>query len=206
MDSQRSPSVWIDDPHAIIRRGAVACLNQAGFVIRGESSGLDPVPVMGNLDILLFEAEGTALRRAVRLAGGGPTKLVATVRTTSEQQVREIVDAGVSAVLLHSSLTPEALVASLRAVVAGTVMLPSDLLSRLLVYVRQTSGIGPAGLNARERSVLRLLADGSDTRGIAEDLCFSERTVKNVVHDVLTKLNCRTRAQAVALATREGVI
>jgi DNA-binding NarL/FixJ family response regulator len=206
MDSQRSPSVWIDDRHAIIRRGAVASLNQAGFIIRGESSGLDPVPVMTNLDILLFEAEGTALRRAVRLAAGGPTRLVATVRTTSEPQVREIVDAGVSAVLLHPSLTPEALVASLRAVAAGTVMLPSDLLSRLLVYVRQTSGIGPAGLNARERSVLRLLADGSDTRGIAEDLCFSERTVKNVVHDVLTKLNCRTRAQAVALATREGVI
>jgi DNA-binding NarL/FixJ family response regulator len=53
---------------------------------------------------------------------------------------------------------------------------------------------------------LRLLAEGSDTRGVAEDLCISERTVKNVVHDVLTKLNCRTRAQAVALATREGVI
>jgi DNA-binding NarL/FixJ family response regulator len=120
--------------------------------------------------------------------------------------VREIVDAGVTAVLLHSSLTPETLVASLRAVAAGTVMLPSDLLPRLLSHVRRTSGLGPTGLNARERSVLRLLADGSDTRGIAEDLCFSERTVKNVVHDVLTKLNCRTRAQAVALATREGVI
>ncbi len=40
----------------------------------------------------------------------------------------------------------------------------------------------------------------------ADDLCFSERTVKNVVHDLLTKLNCRTRAQAVALATRQGVI
>jgi DNA-binding NarL/FixJ family response regulator len=175
-------------------------------VIRGESSGLDPVPMLENLDILLFEAEGTALRRAVRLAANRPTRLVATIRAANEQQVREIVDAGVSAVLLHSSLTPETLVASLRAVAAGTVMLPIDLLPRLLSHVRRTSGLGPTGLNARERSVLRLLADGSDTRGIAEDLCFSERTVKNVVHDVLTKLNCRTRAQAVALATREGVI
>nr|BFE71212.1 hypothetical protein GCM10020092_045130 [Actinoplanes digitatis] len=75
-----------------------------------------------------------------------------------------------------------------------------------MLHVTQTSSLGPAGLNPRERSVLRLLADGMDTRGIAEDLCFSERTVKNVVHDVLTKLNCRTRAQAVAVATREGVI
>jgi len=206
VEAQRPPSVWIDDQHAIVRRGVVACLNQAGFVIRGESSGLEPVPVTEKLDILMFEAEGTALRRAVRLTSGRSIKLVATIRSANEQQVREIVDAGVGAVLLYSSLTPETLVASLRAVVAGTVMLPGDLLPRLLGYVRRTSGLGPAGLNARERSVLRLLADGSDTRGIAEDLCFSERTVKNVVHDVLTKLNCRTRAQAVALATREGVI
>jgi DNA-binding NarL/FixJ family response regulator len=183
-----------------------ACLHQAGFVVRGESAGLSPEPAMDGLDILVFEAEGTALRRAVRLAGSGPTKLVATIRTASEQQVRQIIDAGVGAILPHSTLTPETLVASLRAVVAGTVTLPGDLLSRLLVHVMQASNLGPAGLNDRERSVLRLLAEGLDTRGIAEDLCFSQRTVKNVVHDVLTKLNARTRAQAVALATREGVI
>jgi DNA-binding NarL/FixJ family response regulator len=203
---QRPPSVWIDDSHAIVRRGMGACLQQAGFVVRGESAGLTPVPVVGGLDLLVFEAEGTALRRAVRLADGGRTRLVATIRTPTEQQVREIVDAGVGAVLPHASLTPETLVACVRAVAAGTVTLPGDMLARLLVHVTQASHLGPAGLNTRERSVLRLLADGMDTRGIAEDLRFSERTVKNVVHDVLTKLNCRTRAQAVALATREGVI
>jgi DNA-binding NarL/FixJ family response regulator len=203
---QEPPSVWIDDSHAIVRRGMAACLQQAGFVVRGESASLAPTPVVDRLDILVFESQGTALRRAVRLAGGSPTRLVATIRAATEQQVREIVDAGVGAVLPHDSLTPETLVASLRAVVAGTVALPGDLLARLLTHVMQASNLGPAGLNPRERSVLRLLADGMDTRGIAEDLCYSERTVKNVVHDVLTKLNCRTRAQAVALATREGAI
>ncbi|HYN94203.1 MAG TPA: response regulator transcription factor [Pilimelia sp.] len=205
MQARRPPSVWIDDSHAIVRRGMAACLQQAGFVVRGESAALLPVPTVANLDVLVFESEGSALRRAVRLAGTS-TKLVATLRTASEQQVREIVDAGVGAVLPHATLTPETLVTSLRAVVAGTVALPGDLLARLLLHVTQASNLGPGGLNARERSVLRLLAEGMDTRGIAEDLCFSERTVKNVVHDVLTKLNCRTRAQAVALATREGVI
>ena len=206
VDSQAPPSVWIDDGHAIVRRGMAACLQQAGFVIRGESVGLVPVPVMAGLDVLVFESGGSALRRAVRLAQGRPTRLVATVRVTTEQQIREMVDAGVGAVLPHDGLTPETLITSLRAVVAGTVTLPGDLLARLLVHVRRSAQLGPAGLNPRERSVLRLLADGMDTRGIAEDLCFSERTVKNVVHDVLTKLDCRTRAQAVALATREGVI
>lgn len=206
MQPQKPPSVWVDNNHAIVRRGMVACLQQAGFVIRGESAGLTPTPVVGRLDVLLFESEGTALRRAVRLVAGSPTRLVTTVRIATEQQVREIVDAGVAAVLPHDGLTPESLVANVRAVVAGAVTLPGDLLARLLTHVTRTASLGPAALNARERSVLRLLAEGLDTRGIAEDLRFSERTVKNVVHDVLTKLNCRTRAQAVALATREGAI
>ncbi|GAB1691422.1 hypothetical protein KRM28CT15_32250 [Krasilnikovia sp. M28-CT-15] len=206
MLAQRPPTVWIDDSHAIVRRGMAACLQQADFVVRGESATLAPVPVVADLDILVFEYGSTALRRAVRLAEGRATRLVATVRDVSEQSVRELVDAGVGAVLPHRTLTPDTLIATVRAVVAGTVALPGDMLARLLLHVTQTSHLGPAGLNARERSVLRLLADGLDTRGIAEDLCFSERTVKNVVHDVLTKLNCRTRAQAVAVATREGVI
>jgi DNA-binding NarL/FixJ family response regulator len=202
----RPPSVWIDDRHAIVRRGMGACLQQSGFVVRGESGGLTPQPNIVGLDVLVFEVEGASLRRAVRLITGTPTKLVATVREPTEQQVREIVDAGVGAVLPHDGLTPEKLVASVRAVVAGAVALPGDLLTRLLAHVVKASNLGPGGLNDRERSVLRLLADGHDTRGIAEDLRFSERTVKNVVHDVLTKLNARTRAQAVALATREGAI
>jgi DNA-binding NarL/FixJ family response regulator len=206
MISQRPPTVWIDDTHAIVRRGMSACLQQADFVVRGESAVLAPEPVLADLDLLVFEYASATLRRAVRLAEGSPTRLVATVRDVSEQSVREMVDAGVSAVLPHRTLTADTLVTSLRSVVAGNVALPGDMLNRLLLHVTQTSHLGPAGLNPRERSVLRLLADGMDTRGIADNLCFSERTVKNVVHDVLTKLNCRTRAQAVAVATREGVI
>jgi DNA-binding NarL/FixJ family response regulator len=196
----------LDDPHAIVRRGMVACLEQAGFIVRGESRAFKPIPVADGLDVLVFDADGVALRQAVRLTRGSPTRLVATLRSGTEQQVREVVDAGVSAVLVHGELTPEALVATTRAVLAGAVTMQGDLLARLIAHVTQVAGAGPVVLNDRERSVLQLLAQGEDTRGIAEDLCFSERTVKNVVHDVLTKLNCRTRAQAVAVATREGVI
>jgi DNA-binding NarL/FixJ family response regulator len=206
MISTRPPTVWIDDSHAIVRRGMAACLHQADFVVRGESAALSPEPVINDLDVLVFEYAGPTLRRAVRLVEDRGTRLVATVRDATEQAVREMVDAGVSAILPHRTLTADTLVTSLRSVVAGNVALPADMLSRLLLHVTQTSHLGPGGLNTRERSVLRLLADGMDTRGIAEDLCFSERTVKNVVHDVLTKLNCRTRAHAVAVATREGVI
>ena len=43
-------------------------------------------------------------------------------------------------------------------------------------------------------------------REVAQELCYSERTVKNVLHDVVTKLNARSRSQAVAFAVREGLI
>jgi DNA-binding NarL/FixJ family response regulator len=63
-----------------------------------------------------------------------------------------------------------------------------------------------ARLTDREQQVLALIADGHPTREVAQQLCYSERTVKNVLHDVVTKLNARSRSQAVAFAVREGLI
>ena len=54
--------------------------------------------------------------------------------------------------------------------------------------------------------MLSLIAAGHPTREVAQQLCYSERTVKNVLHDVVTKLNARSRSQAVAFAVREGLI
>ncbi len=63
-----------------------------------------------------------------------------------------------------------------------------------------------AGLSGRERDVLALLADGYATREIAERLCYSERTIKNVLHYVTSRLQLRNRTQAVAYAVRRGWI
>jgi DNA-binding CsgD family transcriptional regulator len=54
--------------------------------------------------------------------------------------------------------------------------------------------------------VLRLVAEGIPTREVALRLSYSERTIKNVIHDIATKLNARTRSQAVAEAVRAGLI
>lgn len=189
-----------------MRRGIAACLAGDGFVIRGESGALSPEPVVDDIDVLIFDAAPGALRRAVRLVADRPVKLIALLRSPDEPTVVEVVEAGVASVLIQSELTPAVLVASVRAVVAGTATLPQDLLPRLLVHATRVGLAGPGALTSREREVLRLLADGMDTREIATGLSYSERTVKGVVHDVLMKLNCRTRAHAVAQATRSGVI
>ena len=201
-----APTVWIDDDHAIVRRGMAACLAAEGFRVVGESAGLRPAPSFAQLDVLVFEADGSTLRQVVRLAGDGPARLVATMRTATESLLHDAVEAGVAAILLHSELSPATLAATARSVVSGNASLPRELLPRLLEHAARVASFGPGGLSTREREVLRLLAEGEDTRDIAGCLCFSERTVKNIIHDVLMKLNCRNRAHAVALATRQGVI
>ena len=126
------------------------------------------------------------------------------MQTEREEDACRLLEAGVRALLPRLDLTVESLVSTIRAVAAGSAAAPASLLVRTLAHARQ-EGIGPtAGLTERERAVLKLLADGSDTLEMAHVLCFSERTVKNVVHDILMKLNCRTRAHAVALAHTFG--
>ena len=67
----------------------------------------------------------------------------------------------------------------------------------------QERGLRLTPIRAR---VLRLVADGHDTAEIARELCYSERTVKNVLHDLTTRLQLRNRSHAVAYALREGLI
>ncbi|WP_390624121.1 response regulator transcription factor [Fodinicola feengrottensis] len=63
-----------------------------------------------------------------------------------------------------------------------------------------------SGLAEREVQVLRLVADGFDTEEIAQKLSYSQRTVKNVLHDVTSRLHLRNRSHAVAYALKHGLI
>ena len=54
--------------------------------------------------------------------------------------------------------------------------------------------------------MLRLLAEGQDTQEIASTLCYSERTVKGVIHEITTRLQLRNRSHAVAFALRNDLI
>jgi DNA-binding NarL/FixJ family response regulator len=114
----------------------------------------------------------------------------------------------VTAVVILRDVTPARVVAGVRAATRSGGPLSPELLGQRCPEDESGFGPGPGepGLTEREYAVLQMLADGEGTREIAERLNYSERTVKNIVHDLLTKLNCKTRAQAVALAARRGVI
>ena len=113
----------------------------------------------------------------------------------------------VTAVVILRDVTPARVVAGVRAATRSGGPLSPELLGQRRFVEDGVAGPGGApGLTDREYAVLQMLADGASTREIAERLSYSERTVKNIVRDLLIKLNCKTRAHAVGFATRRGVI
>ena len=169
----------------------------------------------GAADVVLVVAEAAdaaALRqvRSLRTLG---SRVVVVLQVLDDAGLLALVEAGVAGVLRRGEATPRSLERTIRAAAAGEGSLPPDLLGRLMAQVQavQRSVLAPRGLtwgalSARETDVLRLIADGYDTAEVARTLCWSERTVKNVVHDITTRLHLRNRAHAVAYAVRQGLI
>lgn len=123
------------------------------------------------------------------------------------------IECGVAAVLLRSETGDAELVSTVLAVSHGAAFLPPTLQGLLLAQldrmrrdVLEPHGLTLSGLAARERDVLRLVAEGFGTEEIAVKLAYSERTVKNVLHTLMTRYDLNTRAHAVAYALRAGVI
>jgi DNA-binding NarL/FixJ family response regulator len=207
MDSEPT-RVWLDESNVIFRRGLAGCLSTAEFRVVGESAKLTPVPDLDRIDLLVFEIDDGGLAAAVGLVRRTAVRLVGIARSVSQELLFHAVEAGIAGFLNRADLTPDGLVASVRAVAAGTGSMPPRLLARLIDDLARGNGsrASRGQLAKRELDVLRLLAGGGSTSEIAGALNYSERTVKNIVHDTLAKLNCRTRAQAVAVVARQGVI
>ncbi|MBD0741183.1 helix-turn-helix transcriptional regulator [Streptomyces sp. CBMA152] len=155
------------------------------------------------------------LRRVVR---GGEQRVVLVARELRESDLLTVVECGVRAILWRHQATEQRLLKAVHSAARDEGELPPDLLSRLLTQVGRlrrsesalaTGSGGPApvlGMAPREVDVLRLVAEGLDTRQISEKLAYSERTVKNILHALMTRLQLSNRAHAVAYALREGYI
>jgi DNA-binding NarL/FixJ family response regulator len=205
MPGQTGDHVWIDDRNAIFRRGLRSVLTERGFVIAGESARLEPQPDLENVSVLLLEID--VLHELVRRPLPESLRIVGVAASETPEALLAGLEVGLAGFLIRSELSPESLVCCLHAVVGGASAVPPRLLSTLLCELARGRRPGSTSdLSTREIDVLKLLATGDDTRTIATSLSYSERTVKNIIHDVLVKLDCRTRAHAVALATRRGMI
>jgi DNA-binding NarL/FixJ family response regulator len=168
----------------------------------------------GAVGLIVVERPDDAVQQVFRsLQRRGFAGIVLVVADLDDATLLDVVSAGVSAVIRRSDATPDTLVRLVKATAAGEGTLPPDLLGRLLNRVSrlqqnvlQPRGWNLAGMSARETEVLRLVADGLETREIAERLCYSPRTVKSILHDITNRFQLRNRTHAVAFALREGLI
>ncbi|HVK35165.1 MAG TPA: response regulator transcription factor [Microlunatus sp.] len=149
--------------------------------------------------------------RSLRKDGHPRLMLVAT--TIDDAALVAAAEAGVAGLLRRSDASADTMVRTIVKVASGDGEVPADLLGRLLEQVGRLQrqvlaprGLTFTGLTPRETEVLRLVADGLDTSEIASRMCYSERTVKNVLHDLTTRLQLKNRTHAVAYAVREGLI
>lgn len=143
----------------------------------------------------------------------GGARLVLVVSEVDDCDLVAAVEAGIAGLVRRGDATPERLIEVIRSAAAGEGAVPPDLLGRLLDQVGRLQrqvlwprGLTFAGLADREVEVLRLVADGLDTAEIAAKLSYSQRTVKNVLHDITSRLHLRNRSHAVAYALRQGLI
>lgn len=207
-----------------MERVAVQVLAKDPISQAGVASQLRPRPEVR----VVGAAEGDAARIVVVVVDAVDDEAVTTLRLIQRHGTARSVlvagrlddsdlvraaETGVVGLVRRSEATPDRLINVITAAASGEGSVPPDLLGRLLDQVGklQRHVLGPrgimfTGLAPREVEVLRLLADGLDTQEIALQLAYSERTVKNVVHDVTSRLQLKNRSHAVAYALREGLI
>jgi DNA-binding NarL/FixJ family response regulator len=156
--------------------------------------------------------EGT-VRTVRELRQPGGTRVVLVVGLIDGGAVLAAVEVGVAAIVRRSEATTDRLATAIHAAATGDGHLPPDLLGRLLQQVGETQrhrslpqGLTFGGLTQRELTVLSLIAEGYSTSEIATKMAYSERTIKNAIHDLVSRFQLRNRSHAVAFAVRQGLI
>lgn len=206
--------LFVVDPHPIFRRGLAASLAMMDGV-EDVAEASTPDDAWGSAE--LYDSNLVILD----CSAAGGLEFISTVRDATDASVLvctadcsdltvfAALRGGATGYVSKDELTHEGLRAALSAVASGSSVMGDGLLARVMNVASDPESGTPrplAQLTEREQGVLTLIAEGLPTREIAQQLCYSERTVKNVLHDVVTKLGVRSRSQAVAQAVRDGLI
>lgn len=200
-------SVLIADDHSVVREGLVSLIGRrADMTVVGEASnGREAVdlwkklrPNVTLLDLRMPELDGVGAIRQIREHNEGARILVLTTFDGDEDIYRAI-QAGAKGYLLKD-VPREALMDCIRRVHAGETCVPVHLAAKLAERVSGET------LSAREIDVLKLMAQGKSNKEIGSALFISEGTVKSHVKAIFAKMNVISRTEAVATATRRGLI
>lgn len=135
------------------------------------------------------------------------TRVLILTSNSNERNVQEAMSAGAQGYLLKDN-DGAALAAGLRSVATGSAVLDPSMAGQVLNLVKRRPELSAAEklnqLSFQERRVVALLAEGMTNKQIGEQMGLTEKTVKNYLATIFTKLNIDRRTQAVALYVESG--
>ncbi|MFI8233876.1 LuxR C-terminal-related transcriptional regulator [Streptomyces sp. NPDC101209] len=183
---------------------------RATLLVRPELTVCEPADA--RVAVLTVDRLGPAeldMVRATRTQTHRPA-VVLVAGLLASGDVLHALAAGARGLLLRREADASRLAHAVLAAARDDCTLPPGLLEELLdqpdASVRGSGGWSEGMLSERERSVLRLVAEGHETAEIAQRLAYSPRTVTTVVHDITQRFRLRNRAHAVAYALRAGLL
>ncbi|WP_039822262.1 response regulator [Nocardia testacea] len=204
--------VFLVDDHEIVRRGVADLIEaETDLEVVGEAANVSQAlaripalrPDVAVLDVRLPDGNGIELCRELLSANTGLRCLMLT-SFTDDQAMLDAILAGASGYVVKD-ITSLELVRAIREVAAGKSLLDNRAAAALMAKFRAEAetATGPlAGLTEQERTLLALLGEGLTNRQIAGRMFLAEKTVKNYVSRLLTKLGVERRTQAAVLATK----
>jgi NarL family two-component system response regulator LiaR len=209
----------IVDDHQVVRQGLRTFLELVGDIqVVGEAAdgaaALDLArraqPDVVLMDLVMPVMDGIAATRQLKALGLG-LQVIALTSFAEDDKVFPAIQAGASSYLLKD-VSPDDLVAAIRAAHRGEARLHPDVTRKLMDAVRSDSGAAAVrgqppsdDLSAREREVIGLVAEGLSNREIAGRLVISEKTVKTHLTHILSKLGLSDRTQLAIYAFRTGL-
>jgi DNA-binding NarL/FixJ family response regulator len=203
--------VFLVDDHEVVRRGVRNILDaEPDTEVVGEAgtmaSALARVtalrPDVAVLDVRLPDGDGVSLCREIRSTLPGTACLMLT-SYGDDQALLGAIMAGAAGYVQKQAPAPE-LVGAIRLVATGQSTLDAHATERVMARLRERmTAVDPlSALSDQERRVLELVAEGLTNRQIADRMSLAEKTAKNYVSSVLTKLGMQRRSQAAAFAAR----
>jgi two-component system, NarL family, response regulator DevR len=215
-DAPKRFRLLVVDDHEVVRQGLVALLDRReGFEVVAEAGTVAEAIAMAHrfepdiviMDVRLPDGSGVEACREIRADLPG-TKVVILTSYPDEEAVLSAIVAGASGYLLKQVRARD-LVAALEAVGRGESLLDPAVTEKVLERVRRiATGAYPdelSALTSQEQKILLLVAEGKTNKEIAADVFLSDKTVKNYVSSILSKLNLERRAQAAAFVARNRI-
>ncbi|WP_150242650.1 response regulator [Nocardiopsis quinghaiensis] len=203
--------VFLVDDHDVVRRGVGALISdESDMEVVGEAAGaaeaIARIPAVGPdvalLDVRLPDGSGVEVCREVRSRLPELACLVLT-SYADDDALYDAVMAGASGYVLKQ-IHGSDLVGAIRTVAAGGSLLDPRSTARIMRRIRESAAHEDplAVLSDQERRVFELIGEGLTNRQIGERVFLAEKTVKNYVSSVLSKLEMQRRTQVAAYAAR----